>query len=194
MTDRYAGMSDQALLAAYQDGDQRAFAFFVQRYLPSVYRFLHRMVGDGPTAEDLAQETFVKAWQKIGAYRPDKPFKAWVFTIARHTAIDFLRKKNPATFSDLDVPDGQAFEETLADARPLAPELLMTQETGQDLERALATLPPESREVVLLHGVEDLTFQEIADQVKQPMNTVKSRYRRALASLQAVLRRPHQNT
>jgi len=179
--------SDQELIRAYRGGDDQALNILIQRHLAGVYRFLYRLVGEASTAEDLAQETFLKMWHNLRRYDTTRPFKAWLLAIARHTAVDYLRKKKPLTFSQLETEDGQGLEETLADEQPLPPEILARADAAQLLADALATLNPQASAVVLMHETEELTFQEIAEAVDEPLNTVKSRYRRAILQLQKYL-------
>lgn len=184
--------TDQELLEAYHNGDEQAFAHLVERYLGPLFRFLVRMVGDRGIAEDLVQEVFVKAWKRMSSFDMTKSFKTWIFTIAKHTAIDYLRKQKrtwPFVFSFDEGGDGdeRSMMETVADPRPLVSVLLEDKERAASLDMALAALSDEGRTVVLLHDGEDMTFQEIADMLKKPMNTVKSRYRRSLEALRTRL-------
>ena len=180
--------TDTELIQAYRDGDERAFALLVQRYLPLIYRFLRRLVRDAELADDLAQETFVRAWKKFSTFDPTRSFKAWLFAIAKHAAFDILKKKQPLVFSELEQADNAlSFADTIADDRPLPELVLERAEQIVQVEAALERLSFSARTVVLMHDREELTFQEIAEALQEPLNTVKSRYRRALLTLQDVL-------
>lgn len=185
--------SDNDLIGAYRNGEDEALRELVQRHIPAVYGFIFRMVGDAHAAEDLSQDTFVKIWKNLRRYDVTKPFRTWLFAIAKNVAIDYLRKKKNPTFSEIENEDGQEISDTIQDVQPLPPEILERAELAQDLERALLQIPPESRSIILMHEMEDLTFQEIADALKKPMNTVKSRYRRALLMMREILGKTHQN-
>ena len=178
-------LTDQELIAAYARGEEHAFDVLVKRYLQGIYRFLLRLVREKELAEDLAQETFVRAWKKFETFDQTRSFKSWLFAIARYAAFDALKKKQPLRFSEL--TRGELFEEnleaSLPDERPSPHELMLLQEEKGQVEHLLAELPLSSQEVLLLHDDEDLTFQEIAITIKEPLNTVKSRYRRALLQL-----------
>lgn len=177
-------ISDRDLVRAAREGRTEAFDELARRYLPLVYRFLLRLTGDGHTAEDLSQETFLKVWKALGRFDVDKSFRTWIYAIARNVAVDHLRKKRPVSFTTVETEEGSFNPaDDLADERPLAPELLERKEAAEELMAAVNKLPEKARSVVVLHDLEDLTFQEISDALKEPLNTVKSRYRRALATI-----------
>lgn len=175
-------LSDAELIRAYREGDEDALAILIRRHIGSVYRFLYRMANDAQTAEDLTQETFIKVWKHLPRFDPSKTFKTWTFSIAKNSAIDYFRKKNPSLVK-AESADAADPLESVPDAQPLPDELLERKETAAYLDEALSALPPRTRSIVLMHETEDMTFQEIADATGEPMNTVKSRYRRALATL-----------
>lgn len=136
----------------------------VKTYLTPVYSFVFRLVRDKDVAEDITQDTFIKAWKKIDA---TQNVRAFLFTIARNLAYDYFRKNKDEYFEDeLEVPD----------TAPLAPELF-------DNEEIIKNIHHKHLELILLHDVEDMTFEEIAEIVGRPMNTVKSQYRRAVYDL-----------
>ena len=181
--------TDQELTAAYARGDEHAFSILIERYLQPIHRFLFRLVRDKELAEDLSQETFVRAWKKFVTFDQARSFKSWLFAIARYAAFDALKKKQPLRFSEITregLPE-EGLEATLADERPSPQEELISEEQRQGLEELLAELPLSAQEVILLHDDEDLTFQEIADTLHEPLNTVKSRYRRGLLLLREKL-------
>lgn len=183
--------TDNELIQAYTKGDTQALSLLLSRYTGPLYRFVVRLCGDGATAEDLVQETCLKAWRKLSSFQKDRSFKTWIFTIARNTTFDYLKKKKAIPFSTLNEQSmiEEAFEDQIEDDRPLPPELLERTDRAQLLEVALKELPEQSRTVILLHEGQDMTFQEISETVNEPLNTVKSRYRRALLSLRTALGR-----
>lgn len=172
--------SDEQLIKAYRSGDDGALRELIDKHSPSIYRFIYRLIGKPAEVTDVTQEVFIKMWKNLPAFKPEKNFKAWLFTIAHHTAIDHLRRKKPLLFSQLDTEES-AFADTLADPEPLADNIISNRELGERLTEALETIRPEHRTIVLLHIAHDLTFLEIAEIVHKPLNTVKSQYRRALA-------------
>lgn len=184
-------LTDQELALAARAGEAVAFDILVRRHAAPVYRFVFRLVKDGPTAEDITQETFLKVWKNLKRFNPEKSFKAWIYRIARNTAFDWLKKKRAFPFTELEGEDGETAEVgEMADEAPLPDELVLSQELRVELAAALDRLAPRARSVVLLHEIDDLTFQEIADVSDEPLNTVKSRYRRALVELRKIILKP----
>lgn len=160
----------------------------VKRHLKSVYNFALRFVNDREAAEDVAQETFIKVWKNLEQFETGRDFKTWLLAIAHNTAIDWLRKKHQIVFSDFENgDDDNSFADSISDPAPLPEEIMTRKETGQWLEKALAQLSPQNREILTLHYEQNLTFDEIGEIFNQPLNTVKSRHRRALVTLRKFL-------
>jgi len=171
--------------------DENAFAELTKRYLKPVYNFVCRLSGSAHDAEDITQDTFLKAWKNLKKYRPEENFKTWIFTIARNTTIDWFRKKKDHSFSEFETANsGNVITDTLADNSPLPNEILATAENKDFADNLLKKLSPENREILLLHYNNDLTFKEIAKILGKPLNTVKSQYRRALIVLKKTLIAP----
>lgn len=152
------------------------FEAVVQEYMPRIYAYVRRYTGNIDSAADITQETFVKAWKNLKRYDPAQPMSAWLYTIAKRTAIDWLRKRR-----DEQLPD------EIIDTAPSLTESLDATRRTETVLSAVAQLPNGYRDVVQLR-LDDLQFHEIADRLKKPLNTVKSQYRRALQ----LLRRMHQ--
>ena len=181
--------SDEDLIGAYLGGADNAFASLVQRHLKPLYSFVFRLVGSEKDAEDIVQETFIKAWKNLKNYsRQSSRFKTWLMYIARNTAIDYLRKKRHVPFSKLEGEDDTgSFAENLPDDTPLPDELFAHKADVEDLERAMSKLSPAYREVLSLYYGSDLTFEEISAVSGTSVNTLKSRHRRAVAELRKLL-------
>ncbi len=187
----YMEKSDQQLAVDALRGDERAMTELVDRYLKPVYAFVYRLTGSAEDAQDIAQETFVKVWKNLKKFRPDASFKTWVLAIARNTAIDWLRKKKNPVFSEFTQDDGyNVLTETLADPAPLPDELVARMQEKHLLDGLLGALPAGDREILLLHYNDHLTFADIGTMIKRPLNTVKSRHRRALIALRKMLDAP----
>jgi len=179
--------SDLELVSDYLQGEEQAFSVIVSRYTQPMYNFIARVCGDREEAHDLTQEVFVKVWKNIRSFDVHRNFKTWMYRIARNTAIDWLRKRKHVQFSDLISGEHESFEETLPSTEPLPGEVFARTELKEELERALSKTHPEYRMILLLHLIEQMTFEEMADVLNKPMNTVKSQYRRALLTLRREL-------
>jgi len=192
-------ISDQKLISLYLAGDEKSLEILFNCYLKMIYSFIYRYVGDQEAAEDVAQEVFVKVWKNLKKFNPQKNrfanfklrrqknFKTWLFKIAKNASIDFLRKKKIIPFSSFDNEDGNALTDTLADPAPLPDALLERQDLANLLTRALAKISFKYRAVLLLRYNDHFTFREIAESLGEPLNTIKSRHRRALIILKKSL-------
>lgn len=183
-------MNDNDLVSNYLDGDESSLETLFSRYLRRVYSFVYRMVNNSEDAKDITQDTFVKAWKNLKKFDSDKNFKTWLFVIAKNTTFDLLKKKKTINFSALSNDDSGAnsFDVSSEDNSP--EEEMIKTEDAEVLESAVSKLPENYRAVVLLRGMEELTFEEISDILDKPLNTVKSQYRRALSLLKTHLSAP----
>lgn len=180
--------SDEELVAAHVAGEEGAFAQLVGRHLKGVYSFTLRFIGDSQEAEDVVQETFLKAWKSARQYKPESSkFKTWLLRIARNSAIDYLRKRRHIAFSEFDTEGGNVLAEVIPDQGELPEELFAKAQDAEALTKALRQLAPDAREILLLHYTNGLTFLQIGEMLGQPPNTVKSRHHRAILSLRKLL-------
>lgn len=185
-------LSDNDRIKSYLEGNTEDFEFLIEKYTPQIYGFLYRMIKSEPDADDITQDTFVKAWRKIGTYRVGENFRGWLFSIAHNTAIDWLRrKKKQYVFSDFDRDEENSFLESIPDTLPLADELVARSQDAAAVQKYLEELSPQYREVLVLHYTNEFTFDEIGKMLHKPLNTVKSQHRRALAQLKDLLNAPH---
>lgn len=178
--------SDEQLVQIYLSGDREAFDALVQRYLKRVYNFAYRFTGNRQEAEDLTQETFLRAWKRIKTFDTRRSFKTWLMTITKNACIDTLRKKRTVPFSDLE-RRGELLLAVLADPRELIDAKLERKSVLAPLADAVQQLSQAYREVLTLRFRDELTFREIAKELGEPLHTVKSRNRRALAALRRLL-------
>jgi len=183
---------DRKLIKDYLEGDEEAFDFLVKKYTNAIYNYIFRFCFNQEEAKDLTQETFVKAWKNVKKFKTDGNFKAWLFSIAHNTAIDWLRKKKSYSFSQIDLNDDGKFEQSIADLEPLPDEIFSKKELAEEIEKALNLLEPDDRTIILWHHFEDFSFDEIGQMLGKPLNTVKSRYRRALQIVRQHLLKTHQ--
>lgn len=180
--------NDRQLISDFLEGDETALSFLVDRYIKDVYRFAYKLTNDPGIAEDVTQESFVKAWKHIRSYRQDSNFKTWIFTITRNTAVDWLRKQKEVRLSSFENAEGyNMLLETTASEELLPNELLERAENTAYVVSLLEELDPKYREVLMLRHSSNMTFEEIGEILKRPLHTVKSQHRRALVMLRRLL-------
>lgn len=185
--------SDRDLVHLCLKGDERAAYELVSRFERPVFSQVQRMVRDRELAEDLAQEAFVRAFDRLEQYDPDYKFSSWLFKIAHNLTIDHLRKKELDTVSihgapDATTPDEQEATAVTLESRDERPdERFESQELGGEIEAAIDQLRPEYREAVLLRHVQGRPYREIADIMDLPLGTVKTYIHRARNELQEKL-------
>lgn len=186
--------ADTELMLRVKRGDPRAFTALVERFVRPLASFFHRLGADAATAEDCAQDVFLKLFRTREAYEPRAKFSTYLFSIARHHWIDVVRHRaaGPTTVSSDagagDDPHGSPADRLVAgdtevDARAHAGEL------GAALRRAVAALSDEQREVFALVQQEGMRYQEIADLLGIPVGTVKSRVHAVMHALRERLAR-----
>lgn len=146
-----------------------SFEDILHEYSTPVYSFCMRLIGNEEDAKDLTQDIFVKIWKNLEKFDSSKSLKTWIFTIARNTCYDWLRKKKNLFFSQLN-----------------------QEENVGRVEEALKTLSVDQVEVVTLHYSEGLSFEEIGKLLRKSTNTIKSQNRRALEKMKKFLEM-HQN-
>jgi len=185
--------TDQEVVALARDGREAAYRELIRRYERPVFSLVLRMVRDRQLAEDLSQETFIKALNAIGSYRPEFKFSSWIFKIANNAAIDHLRRRELDTLSLDGAPHAATPEEIEATALQVGDkgetplEELEARELGSAIERAIAQLRPEYRACILLRHVEGLAYEEIAQSLDLPLGTVKTYIHRARHELRDLL-------
>jgi RNA polymerase sigma-70 factor (ECF subfamily) len=182
---RSGGNEDEAdLLRAAQGGDRAAFTELVRRYQRAVYRVAYALTRNASDADDLAQETFVRAWQAIGRFRVGEPVHPWLARIATNLAISLFRrrKRRPETPLEPLVEAGRQWgvEDDPADE-------VERGEQARHLQAAFAELKPEHQAVLALRVVEEQSYEAIAATLRVPIGTVMSRLSRARAELRARL-------
>jgi RNA polymerase sigma-70 factor, ECF subfamily len=180
--------TDEQLIKEYLAGDEKALESLVAHYLNGIYNFSFRLSRDASQAEDITQEVFIKVWKNLKKFDREKSFKAWIFRIARNTAIDYLRRKKIFVFSDLENDESEnSIINNIPDPMPLPDKIFDRQNLKEELDIAIKKLPSIYQTIVILHGLEELSFQEISEVLSEPLNTVKSRYLRALSKLRSIM-------
>lgn len=179
--------TDEELIRAYLDGNEKAFEALTGRYIKPIYWFVFRYIQNVGDAEDITQDIFLSVWKNIKKFDTTKKFKTWLFTIAKNASVNWIKKKKALPFSDIIADNELQIEDTIEDAEPLPEELFVRANLKKELETAVAGLNPAYQTTIFLHYKEGLTFQEIADINGESLNTVKSRHLRALVTLKGVL-------
>ena len=181
--DALSGLDDSGLVAAFLDGEKRAFGILVDRYQGRLLNFVYRTTGDRERAEDLVQETFIRVYRHLHRFDQSKKFSTWIYTIASNLAKNELRNRsrNPLVLF-------QAIKKNWdADQKPLEWEdntfrpddLFRKRHLRQMVESAVEELPEHHRVVFVLRELEGKTYEEIAEITSCNLGTVKSRLNRA---------------
>lgn len=178
---------DRGLVEAAAGGDREAFDELVRRYQGAIVSLIRSLTGGGADAEDLAQEVFVRAWRSLAGFRGDSAFRTWLHRIAVNVVrshqgrMSRLRRwLQPAASGDADMTDPI---EAAADASNIESDVMRR----DAIDRALAAIPAEMREAVVLRDVQGLDYREIAEALGVPIGTVESRIFRGRQRLRSLL-------
>ncbi|MBM3130471.1 MAG: sigma-70 family RNA polymerase sigma factor [Chloroflexi bacterium] len=177
--------SDEFLLTQYKQGNPLAFRELVERYTTPIYNLAYRFLRDAMEAENVTQETFLRVLTSLERVRLDIPFKPYLFRIAVNLCHDLARKARPTLFSDLDPRDDVT--ESFADDAPALWERLVQEELRARLIAALDDLPAPYQTAIILRYVEEFSYEEIAQALNLPLNTVRTHLRRAKQQLRVML-------
>jgi RNA polymerase sigma-70 factor (ECF subfamily) len=186
-------LPDADVVRLAQEGRDLAFRELVRRYERPVFSLVYRMVRDRETAEDLAQDAFIKVLNHIDRYSPEFKFSSWIFKIANNVAIDHLRKRRLDTISMDGSPNATSASEVEASAFDIAADQesaldeLAARELGSAIEVAIGRLRPEYRACIMLRHVEGRSYEEIASTLDLPLGTVKTYIHRARHELRRAL-------
>jgi RNA polymerase sigma-70 factor (ECF subfamily) len=181
---------DHELVKRVQHGDSAAFDLLVRKYQHRIVALIGRYVADWSECQDVAQETFLRAYRALGNFRGDAQFYTWLHRIAVNTAKNHLvaHNRRPPT-DDIDVGDAEQFESGLRLRDNDTPEReLMRQQMEQTVMRAVEALPDELRTAITLREVDGLSYEEIAQKMDCPIGTVRSRIFRAREAIDLELR------
>ena len=183
--------SDEELLRLFREGDETAFVVLMRRYKDPITTYAYRFLGNYDDAVDVAQETFVRLYRFAHTFIGEVKFSTWLYTIASNlarTELKRYRRRNGMSLSEaFGVGDDESSWE-IPDETYLPDELVDRTRIVQDVQRALMSVSPAYREMVVLRDVQQLTYEEIAVITGTEMGTVKSRINRGRAQLQELLR------
>lgn len=182
-------LSDQLLLSRYLSGDRNAISILIERHSTRVRDYIRMMVKDNDVADDILQETLIKAVRVIdeGRYTDTGKFLSWVLRIAHNRVLDYFRaQKSSRTVSESDA--GYNMLGTLRFAENTVEDKMVAEQIEADVRRLIDFLPEEQREVVMMRYFAGMSFQEIAEQTDVSINTALGRMRYALINLRKMIK------
>jgi RNA polymerase sigma-70 factor (ECF subfamily) len=178
---------DIAVIERARNGDEEAFVLIYERFSPQLYRYVYRLVGNQELADDITQETFLKAFQGIRTIARDSNVSAWLYRIASNACFDILRRRKLITWMPILEENERSGEFTSEDFAPQVVE-------SQIVRRTLQEMPPALAVCLVLRSVEGFSCEEIAEILKIPKGTVFSRLARAREAFIQAYRESSQNT
>jgi RNA polymerase sigma-70 factor (ECF subfamily) len=183
-------MSDEELMAQFQEGTVEAYDILVERYKDQITNYIYRFVGEWQECEDLLQETFLRVYRNRHSYRPIAKFSTWLYTIAGNLArSEYRKRKRRQTRSIQSVNrDNEEYEIDIPDDTFSPDRDAESAIQDEYIQNALMEIPDVFREVVVLRDVQQLSYDEIAQITGLPLGTVKSRINRGRTKLQALLK------
>ena len=175
---------DQQLVERVQRGDKQAFDLLVIKYQRKLARLLSQFIRDAAEVEDVAQETFIKAYRALPSFRGESAFYTWLYRIGINTAKNFLvtqgRRAPTMTSAGFDIEDAENVEEGSQLREMNTPESeLMSKQIAETVNQTLQELPEELRKAITLREIEGISYEEIATIMNCPIGTVRSRIFRA---------------
>src|SRR5690606_33330146 len=181
--------NNQAYIENAKNGDQKAFSYLLNTYWNDVYSFQLLRTRDENEAEDITIRTFSKAFDKIKTYKAQYEFKTWLITISKNIHIDLIRQKKPEFARKLSKQDKNSVY-NLADDRPTYEYKLITEQNLDSLLQDLKKLKPHYQKVLHLRYFQELSYDEIAKELNEPLNNVKVKLLRAKRLLAEIIHQP----
>jgi RNA polymerase sigma-70 factor (ECF subfamily) len=179
---------DAELMLRVRDGDSFSFGLLLEKHRASVIHFVYRLVQEQAVAEELAQEVFLRVYRSRTSYEPTAKFTTWLFRIATHLALNWLRDRKPEMRQErLDAGSLETPVRQISDRRPSVEQRLVYEVKLDEVRRAIAALPEKQRAAVLMHKYEELEYSQIAKVLGCSESAVKSLLFRAYETLRARL-------
>ena len=182
---------DAELVARVQRGDKQAFDLLVLKYQRKIMRLLSRMIRDPSEIEDVAQESFIKAYRALPQFRGESAFYTWLYRIAINTARNWLAQNNrrPSTPSAQENEDGETFDATDSLTDSSNPESEMaSRQIAETVNKAMNDLPEDLRNAIVMREIDGMSYEDIAESMSCPIGTVRSRIFRAREAIAIKLR------
>ncbi len=170
---------DAAVIERARSGDEEAFVLVYEHFSPQIYRYIYRLLGNQEQADDITQDTFLRAFQNIGKLADDSNVGAWLYRIASNAAFDLLRRRKLITWMPILEEGDKSGEFTSDDFTPQVIE-------SEIVRRAVSQMPPALAVCLVLRSVEGFSCEEIAEILKIPKGTVFSRLARAREQFQQI--------
>lgn len=164
-------IDDKEIIKKYLQGDEKSLEVLIKKYLNPIYGFIFKNVGNTAAAEDITQEVFIKIWKNLKKFDQKKDFKPWIFQIAKNASIDYLRKKKNISY---------ALPENLKEK---SEDIINTLSDKKEVKEIIKNLPEKEVKLINLRFKDGLGFREISDILKEPIDTIKSRYRRIIIKI-----------
>jgi RNA polymerase sigma factor (sigma-70 family) len=167
-------------------GDQAAFTFLLDFYWNDVYGFMLKRTENETNAEDITIETFAKAFDKIASYNSEFQFRTWLITIAKNTHVDLIRKNKSSLFVEITDDENQQVY-NIADTTPSVEDVLIIEQNLSRLLQFIKILKPHYQEVIQLRYFQEMSYQEIANKIDEPLSNVKIKLLRAKKLLAEII-------
>jgi RNA polymerase sigma-70 factor (ECF subfamily) len=181
---------DRKLIEAAKRGENKAFERLMKKYYKSVYFLVFKMVRNSEDAEDLTQESFAKAFNSINSFDPKYAFSTWLFKIATNNCIDHIRRQKMQTLS-INQPtqgeDGSSMVFQIQDRDLIPDEQILKKQRKEIIARAVSGLPDRYQQLIQLRYFRELSYEEVAQELKIPLGTVKAQLHRAKELLNEAL-------
>ena len=168
----YIVADDRQLARLVLGGDTAAFEYLFDRYRDAIHRLFLQRTGNAEDADDLLQETFIKVYMNLHRYSPEYTFGQWLYTIARNTFIDYVRKRQD------DLPIDEKFSSPASNT-PTPEESVINSQQRHQIELCIARLTPRYRTLIVMRFFDEYSYEEIAVKLSLPLGTVKTQIHRA---------------
>ncbi|MGP4074027.1 RNA polymerase sigma factor SigW [Piscibacillus sp. B03] len=177
------------LIKQVKKGNHEAFGEIIEHYQHGIYQHCYRMLGNHHDAQEMTQETFVRAYTSIQSFKQKNKFAPWLYRIATNLSIDWMRKKKPLHILDQPISDdyNSTYVDQIIQEGPTPEESVQDQELNNTIQQAILELPSKYRAVIVLKYVRDLSLEEIAETLDLPVGTVKTHLHRGREALRKSL-------
>lgn len=178
-------MDDQSLVRSILNGNTQAFSFLIKKYEKLVFHMIQKLISDDSSMEELAQDVFMKVYEKLPGFRFESKLSTWIATIAYRHTINHLRKSKKMVYKELE----EASEDRFFVSHESPDKVYESKDTGQYIQEHIQKLPAHYRNILYLYHIEEMTYPEIVEITGLPVGTVKNYLFRARKLLKEQLRK-----